>query len=249
MDMLTIVSIVSTVVIAAATLIYASLTYFLLREQQREKRKPLIQEIVNVVLHPFIEQLERQERYLKEGNLEWIHIMVDDVATKLSTKLIMFSCSEEMLIYDKFKKKNSRIATKIESYDDKIEELKEILDEFTDKVISLPYFKNKLSEKFKEYKRIESPSEEIYFELNDEALMTIALYIIHNKLVLDQHAVYYKFWNSYEKEFFEFRKRSEVKNYKKDIEKRHKDLLKSADRLSKGLRAILDKYMDKYGVI
>lgn len=248
--MLTIVSIVSTVVIAAATLIYASLTYFLLLEQRREKRKPLIQEIVNVILRPLIEQLERQKSYLKGGNLEWIHIRRDDGMDDVATNLIsMFSSDKENLIYDKFKKKNSRIATKIKNYYDKIGELKEVLNELTNKVISLPYFKNKLSEKFEEYKRIESPSEEIYFELNDEALGTIADYIIHNKQVLDQHAVYYKFWNSYEKEFFEFRKRFEVKNYKKDIEKRHKDLLKSADRLSKGLRAILDKYMDEYGVI
>ncbi len=248
MDMLTIVQIVSTGVIAAATLIYASLTYFLLREQRREKRKPLIQDIVNVVIHPVIKQLEKQKSYLKEGNLEWIHIRTADVATKL----IMFSSDKEKLIYDKFKKERPRIATKIENYDNKIEELKEVLNEYWDKVMSLPDYENTLSEKFEEYKERENPSHMPYFELNDDNLRTIALYIIHNKPEFEeseQHAAYYKFWNLYGKELREFRKRSEVKNYKKDIEKRHKDLLKSADRLSKGLRAIFDKYMDEYGVI
>lgn len=250
--MLTIVSIVSMVIIAAATLIYASLTYFLLREQQREKRKPRIQEIVNVVLHPLIEQLESQKGYIKGGNLERIHeIHVGTTGRReVVTKLITFS-GKEKLIYDKFKKEHLSIATKIESYDDKVEELKGVLNEYWDKVISLPDFVNKLSEKFEEYKERESHLHVPSFELKRDNLKTIALYIIHNKPEFeesDQHAVYYKFWNLYGKELREFRKRPELKNYKKDIEKRHKDLLKSADRLSKGLRAILDKHTDKYGV-
>ncbi|NAS88156.1 hypothetical protein C4E24_00195 [ANME-1 cluster archaeon AG-394-G21] len=61
----------SSVVIATATVIYATLTYLLLREQQREKKKPRIQEISDFVINPLVKRLESQKSYLKKGDFGW----------------------------------------------------------------------------------------------------------------------------------------------------------------------------------
>lgn len=43
---------IALIVTSVATVAYATLTYFLLREMRREKKKPIIEEILGVVLHP-----------------------------------------------------------------------------------------------------------------------------------------------------------------------------------------------------
>ena len=58
----------SSVVIATATVIYATLTYLLLREQQREKKKQRIQEISDFVIYPLVKRLESQKSYLEKGD-------------------------------------------------------------------------------------------------------------------------------------------------------------------------------------
>jgi len=61
----------SSVVIATATVIYATLTYLLLREQQREKKKQRIQEISDFVIYPLVKRLESHKSYLKKGDFGW----------------------------------------------------------------------------------------------------------------------------------------------------------------------------------
>ena len=148
---------VATVVIAFATVIYATLTYFLLREQRREKEKPRILEIGEVVIYPLIGMLEGHKYHLKEGNFIWT-----ERGLKHVNRLTAFLGMEE-LIYDDFKKAYPKITAKIKEYDEKVEKLKQAFDNFADKIKSLPDFENNVFRKFEEYKRWANPSNASFF--------------------------------------------------------------------------------------
>ena len=95
----------SSIVIATATVIYATLTYLLLREQQREKKKPRIQEITDVVIRPLVERSESQKRYLERGDFGWIQSGYVGNITKLT-----YLGNMEKIIYDDFKKAYPKVA-------------------------------------------------------------------------------------------------------------------------------------------
>ena len=153
----------SSVVIATATVIYATLTYLLLREQRREKEKPRIQEITEVVILPMVERLESQKRRLEKGDFGWTQNGYVWNITKLGSTFS--GGTEKLIIYDDFKKAYPKVANEIEEHDKEVEKLKGNLKEFADKIKSQPDFKNKLSERFGEYRRREKPKNASYFEL------------------------------------------------------------------------------------
>ena len=235
----------SSVVIATATVIYATLTYLLLREQRREKEKSRIQEIAEVVILPMVERLESQKRRLEKGDFGWTQNGYVGNITKLGST---FSGGIEKLIYDDFKEAYPKVTNKIEEHDKEVEKLKGNLKEFADKIKSQPDFKNKLSERFWEYRRREKPKNASYFELTARNCGYILELIVNNEQELSQD-VYREFWSLYGKEFLSFRDKEEVKEYKDEVERRRKSLLDFKDSILKDLMGILKRFREEYGII
>lgn len=235
----------SSVVIATATVIYATLTYLLLREQRREKEKPRIQEITEVVILPMVERLESQKRRLEKGDFGWTQNGYVGNITKLGSTFS--GGTEKLIIYDDFKKAYPKVANKIEEHDKEVEKLKGNLKEFADKIKSQPDFKNKLSERFGEYMR-EKPKNASYFELKDRNFGYILEFIVNNEQELSRD-VYREFWSLYGKEFLSFRDKEEVKEYKDEVERRRKSLLGVEDSILKDLMGILKRFREEYGII
>ncbi|MEA1999361.1 MAG: hypothetical protein U9N61_08590 [Euryarchaeota archaeon] len=98
----------SSVVIATATVIYATLTYLLLREQRRKKEKPRIQEITEFVINRLVKRLESQKRYLKKGDFGW----EDGGCVNITKLTYTFSWGMKELIYDDFKRAYPKVAKK-----------------------------------------------------------------------------------------------------------------------------------------
>ena len=241
----------STVVIALATVIYATLTYFLLREQRWEKEKPRIQEIVEVIIYPMMEKLENQRNFFKKGDFTWSQDGFYYYRQKVSP-----SPGVEELIYEDFRKAFSKIAKDIEKYNNVLEKQKEILDNFADKIQMTPDFKNGIFKRFEEYERkIKSLdtlgvwNEQSSFEPNTQNIQRILKYVVNNIQNLNSDDAYYDFWNQYGKELLKYRDREEVKDYKAEVEKGSKNLLGLADSILKDLKAKLNEYREKYGII
>ena len=236
----------SPVVIAIATVIYATLTYLLLREQRREKEKPRIQEITELVIHRLVKRLEIQKSYLEKGDFGWEERgYVTNIAELTST----FLWNIEKLIYDDFKKVYPKVGDKIEEHDKEVEKLKVSLKEFADKIKSLSDFKNKVLEKLEEYTKREKPENASLFEPTAKIFGHISEHIVNNKQELREHYVYHKFWSLYGKEFLSFRERKEVKECKAEVEGRRKNLLEREDSILKDLMGILNRLRKEYGII
>ena len=60
-------------ILAFATLAYATLTFFVLREQRRGKKKPVIEEMLRIVIHPLLNDVERERQFLSQSKFEWQH--------------------------------------------------------------------------------------------------------------------------------------------------------------------------------
>jgi hypothetical protein len=238
----------SSVVIAIATIIYATLTYLLLREQRREKEKPRIQEITEFVIHPLVKRLESQKSYLEKGDFGWEEIGGVKYVINITELMSTFGGIDE-LIYDDFKKAYPKVADKIEEHDKKVEKLKESLKEFADKIESLPEFKNKVSARLEEYRKREKPENASLFEPTAKNFGYISELIVNNKQELSEHEVYQKFWSLYGKEFLSFRERKVVKECKAWVEGRRKNLLEREEGIFKDLMGILKRFREEYGII
>lgn len=245
-------------VVMVATVIYASLTFLLLREQRIERNKIRFQEIADVLIFPLIEKLDDDEKYLKKGEVVWCQIENQTSSLRHPTKLIPISdpsygrsdpsYRRTKIVYGDFKKQSPKIAEKIEKHDKEVEKLKEIIDKFADNIRSLPDFEKKVSEKFEEYKRVASSSDTSYFEPKTRYLPYILGLIVSNQRELRELYVYHGFWSQHGKGLLEFRERPELKNYKIDIETRCENLLELTDKLLEDLEAVVNKYIKKYGI-
>nr|CBH37688.1 hypothetical membrane protein [uncultured archaeon]CBH40005.1 hypothetical membrane protein [uncultured archaeon] len=235
----------SSVVIATATVIYATLTYLLLLEQRRKKEKPRIQEISDFVINPLVKRLESQKSYLKKGDFGWEKIRDTGYVTNI-TELTSPFWGIKKLIYADFKTAYSKVAKKIEVHDNMVEKLKESLKEFADEIKSLPDFQNKVSERFEGYN--EKPFYASLFEPTDKNFGFIPELIVKNQQELNEHYTYHKFWSLYGKEFLRFREGKEVKECKTEVERRRKNLLELEGGILKDLMGILKIYIKEYGI-
>ena len=112
---------------------------------------------------PMVERLESQKRRLGKGDFGWTQNGYVWNITKLGSTFS--GGTEKLIIYDDFKEAYPKVANEIEEHDKGVEKLKGNLKEFADKIKSQPDFKNKLSERFGEYRMREKHENASYFEL------------------------------------------------------------------------------------
>ena len=235
----------SSVVIATATVIYATLTYLLLLEQRRKKEKPRIQEITEFVINPLVKRLESHKRYIESGDFGWIQNGYVRNIKKLESTFLE---DVKKLIYDDFKKAYPKVANKIEEHDKEMEELKKGVKEFAEKIRSQPDFKNKVSERFEEYRKREKTENASLFESTAKNFGYILEHIVNNERDLSEYHPYYKFWSLYGKEFLSFREKKGIKECKAEVDGRRKNLLEAEGRILKDLMGILKIFRKEYGI-
>lgn len=233
----------STVVMAFATVIYATLTYFLLREQRREKEKPRIQEIVDVVICPLIKKLEEQKGSFKKGDFKWTQDGFYYLRHKLEPPH-----GAEMLIYEEFKKVFPEIDNEIIKYNAELMKQEETLDAFADEIVLLPDYQKKVSELFERYKK-ERKTSDTFFESNTKNLEYILGDIVNNKHKLNSSNAYYDFWNLYKEDLLKFREREEIMGSISEVEIGTKNLLALSERILKRLRDIMNRYRRQFGIV
>jgi hypothetical protein len=233
---------ISTVVVAGATVLYASLTYFLLREQRREKEKPRIQEIGDVVIYPLIKKLEEQKILFETGDFKW-----SQNGFYYKQHQLELSQGVEKLVYEEFKKNFPKIVNDIEKYGGELLKQKAILDSFANKIGLLPDFKEKVLNYFDEYKKEKSANG--FFDPNIKNLGYILEDIVNNRKELRQSDGYYNFWNLYGGDLLRLRDRKELRDYKAKVENGTKDLLTLIDKILNSLLNIMSRYRADYGII
>lgn len=229
--------------LAIITAVYATITFLLLREQQRKKQKPIIQEFVEIIIYPTIEQLESQKGSFKIGDFMW-----DKSGFHYYKQKVAMFIDAEKLIYEHFSEAFPKISNKIKNYNKSLEKQKDNLDNFANEIRSLPDFKEGVFERFEEYKR-KTKSPDTFFEPNNQNIEYILEDVVNNKLKLNQSNAYCRFWNQNGRELVEFRNREEIKNDKEEVEKGCENLVALADTILKDLKTILGKYRRKYGII
>ena len=240
----TVVVALATIVIAAATVFYARLTNVLLREQQKEKKKVSIQEITWFIISPVMHTLKRHiEKCLKKRDYWWNS---NTPHWCLWAQLVPSGDIEMMLIYWDFKCELPTIAANMEKYDYKLGKLKECLNKFGEKIMSLPDFKDVVIEKLGKCNE-EAKSRYSTFVPNIENVKQILEIIVNNQQLEPGHS-YYEFWKRYGKELAEFRERVEVKNYKEWIEDENDNLLALSENIYKSLDDRLMKYRKEYNI-
>ena len=237
----------SSIMIAAAAVITAIFTAILacshLIERRREKKKPRIQKIAEVVISPLVEILERQKRDLEKGIIGWEK---SGYLTHVHTMSIFL---RDKHIYDDFNKDNQKVADKLEKHDGVVNKLRACLQEFADNIKSLPDFKNTISTRFEEYKSIEKGDNASFFEPTTNNFGNILESIVNIEQELNERNVYHKFWSLYGKELLKFREREEVLEYKIEVGKRCKILIDIESAILNDLRNILKKFREKYGIV
>ena len=154
----------------------------------------------------------------------------------------------EKLIYEDFTKAFPDSLTNIEKYNQELNKQKEVLDSFADKLRLLPDFKGTIYELFEEYKRIIKKSDS-FFEPDSKNFEYVLEDVVNNRYKLNSGNAYYDFWNLYGEELLKFSKREEVKNQKEEVKTKCENLLGLADDSLKDLKAILNDYREKYGII
>lgn len=234
---------IATIVTACATIYYARLAYVLLREQRKEKKRVTIQEITWFIFSPVLYTLKGHIECLKKRDYWWNS---NESHWCFWGQLVPSEDIEMVLIYVDFKGELPTIAANMEMYDDKLEKLKECLNKFGEKIMSLPDFKDVVIEKLGKCNEETKPHHSI-FEPKIENVKNILEIIVNNRQP-ELGTSYYKFWKRYGKELVKFREQEEVKNCKERIEKETGSLLALSENIYKSLEDRLMKYRKEYNI-
>lgn len=233
---------------AIATCIAIFFMWWQLKEQQRIKEKPRIQELNDVIIIPLILKLETQIDCIKKGDIGYNNLT--GIAEHIS-RLVSFS-PDEKLLYNDFAKEYSEIHKKILEHDEKLKELEKSARYLADKLEEHELFCKKFNEKIKEYNQIlqkEDKSDQCIRE-NERLWLSNAIveWLVNNKYKLERTHSRFDFWLRYSSEFFDILEASGIKNYKKDFEEKKKEMRFISEDILNNLKEIRDDLTRKYGL-
>lgn len=237
------ITLVALLATSIATIVYATLTYFLLREMRREKEKPIIEEILGVVLYPLLGFLEEEVSYFKKGDTMLSFVRGKFTSGKKISNL--FSWGVEQLVYEAFRKSHSNIAKMIDNHDAFVNELKDDADSIAE-VLYTTKFRKKCSDMIIKWGEKADEKDKIlsYVGKRDPAEYLLG-YTVNNILSLPDGNAFCRFW---EKNREKFMKENMAK---KQCEKLKDTLIKIEDitkKLTIRLQKLIDRYEEKYGI-
>jgi len=230
---------------SAATVIYATLTYLSLQETRREKKKPIIEEMLGIVLYPLVHSLDDELADFKKGNAR-----LSFIRGKFKTRMKLhdlFSWGADILVYGNFRKFHPDIENMIDKHDVLVAELETKADAIA-KVLYTPQFKKKCRELIEEWdEEVEGHrklSKAYEGDILSENLLT---YTMDNIEDLVEGHVFRDFWEKKHDIFFKDKERL-AKKQCNDLENTIKELSNFTENLLAETNKLVDKYQKKYGI-
>jgi len=210
------------------------LMWWQLKEQQKVKQKPRMQEMYDVVIGPLIVKLERIKENFKNKEID-LSLLI------WSFKIApMFRRGLEEIIFKDFIKLYPEINKKLAEFDQLVEKLINAWKNFEEKINTIPEFRQKVDEKWKEYGQP--------IEVNPPQYNWIIAWIINEKEELREGHGYYKFWSRYNKDFLIFRNDERVKSEKEKFDVNRKKLFSLTEKILNELKEIANELSRKYGI-
>jgi hypothetical protein len=205
-----------------------------LKEQQRIKEKPRIQEIYDIVIHPLIKHFETIYKIFRDKEIGL------SFPIRLFKITPMFNKGVEEIIFKEFIKIYPHLHEKIEEFDQSVEKLIAAWKKFEEKINSLPEFRQKVDEKWKKYGQP--------IETNPPQYNWIIAWIINKKEKLIKGHGYYEFWERYKEDFLIFRNDERVKEEKEEFDRNRNTLSILTEEILKELKKIANELSVKYGI-
>lgn len=235
---------IALIVTSVATVAYATLTYFLLREMRREKKKPIIEEILGVILYYLKYFLDGEITDFKKGNARLSFIKGK---FRMESLVPFPSWGAGPLVYENFKKSHSDVAELLEKHDDLVAELETKADAIA-KVLYTPKFKKKCRELMEEWDETLPLHLKLYRVYEGDNLSeNLLTYTVDNIEDLGKGHVLREFWEKKHDIFFKDKERLAKKqcNDLKNTLKRFSDF---TENLLIDINKLIEKYQKKYGI-
>jgi len=231
-------------VTSAATVAYATLTYLLLIETRKEKKKSIIEEILGVVLYPLLQLLNEEASDFKKGNAR-----LSFVRGKFKTDWKindLYSWDSDILVYQNFRKSYLEIANMIDKHDAFISELIIEGDSIAE-VLYTPDFKKKCDELLDKWE--EKVEHQILFNAlkRDQLYENILTYIVNNSQELPERHLVYEFWKINHEIFFKEKERI-AKKQSINLENKLCEVEIFTNSFLMKIEKLIENYQKKYGI-
>ncbi len=236
---------IALIVTSAATVIYATLTYLSLQETRREKKKPIIEEMLGIVLYPLLHFLDKELADFKKGNAGLSFIRGE---FKARMKLHdLFSLGADILVYGNFRKFHPDIENMIDKHDVLVTELETQANAIA-KIIYTSQFRRKCrnvidkwDEKVEEHRKLSKAYE------GDSLSENLLTYTVDNIKDLIEGHVFREFWEKKHGIFFK-EKEQLAKQQCDDLENTINELGNFTENLLAETNKLIEKYQKKYGI-
>jgi hypothetical protein len=205
-----------------------------LKEQQRTKEKSRVQEIYDIVIHPLIKHFETIYKIFRDKE---INLSLLTWSFKIAP---MFNKSVEEIIFKEFIAIYPHLHERFKEFDQSVEKLIAAWKKFEEKINTLPEFRQKVDEKWKEYGQS--------IEANPSQYNWIIKWILNEKEELIKGHGYYEFWGRYKKDFLIFRNDERVKEEKEKFDRNRNTLSLLSKEILKELKEIANELSVKYGI-
>jgi hypothetical protein len=239
-------------ILGIAALVGVFIAFCQWREQQRIRTKPRMQKIIDMVIVPFIEKLQKEINSLEQGDIGWNYM---GNIYNLS-KIIPFEIPQN-LIYKDFQRIYPKIHKKILKHDKKLEDLVKIANNLAQEIeMNKEFnecFNNKIAE-YQEYKTQTLQKESgggtfIVEEREKDRLFDYIIeWLINNKYKLEWGHTYFDFWQRYSPNFFAILDKPEIKEYKEEFENIKKDCVFLVGEILKELNDVSMELTEDYGL-
>lgn len=230
--------VVITLIIAIATVVYATLTYFLLREQRREKKKPVIEEMLKVVIHPLLKDVQGEIQFLRQEKFGLYHDLKRMVCHELEPRKL----GAKGIVYENFAIRYPGIPVLLNHHDVEFYHLKESLENLANKLLSVG-FKEKCVELITKYNESAKRA-----HLSDSDVNYLLMFVIEKTREVEEGHVAREFWDINGAELLSFRERADVKEYIKNLENKRRELLRTCGELEAELKRLINQFRDNYGI-
>jgi len=230
----------ATVIVAAATVLYATLIRSSLKEQRREKEKPVREEMLNLIIKPLLFDVQSEIEVLRGKGLGWHH------------KAKVMSCGHvleprksgaEGIVYENFARAYPNIPVLLNHHDTKILRLKKALKKLADILISVG-FEEKCIELIAKYNQ----KADSHTKLPDSDICYPLSYVIDNRKELEESNLCFNFWKIHGPELLKFRERDDVREHIKKLEDMRREHLHTCEELEAELIQLMNKFRDEYGI-
>lgn len=237
-------TLIALLVTSIATVAYATLTYLLLIETKREKKKPIIEEILGIILFPLRQLLFDESSDFKKGKAR-LSFVRDDFRFDWTINKT-FSYEPDALIFQDFRKNNPEIAELIDKHDALASDLIEIANSIAE-ILNTSDFKKKCDELVIKWEESGHQKISNAFGGSHQLYEDILTYLINNTDKLDERHLVYEFWKANHEIFFK-EKDLLAKKQSKNLENKLKKFEIFTKNFLTKIGKLIDDYQKKYNI-